>query len=386
MKVLHVISSPDLRGGGPLAVLIGMAQAQQRAAGLDVQIITTFYADERNDLAEKMAASRDVVVHSIGPATGTLKNHPQLRPAMQRLVGESDVVHIHGLYEQIQHEAALAARQSDKPYLITPHGMLSPWSLQRSRWKKKLYMFWRLREDLNAAAALHFSTATESRVSKLPGVRTPHLVVAQGVDWGSEFEQLPQRGRFRARFGQLVGKRVVVFLGRVFPGKGLEHLIPAIAMMKNKDAMLAVVGPDTRGYQAQMEAMAAAHGVTERVLFCGMQRGHERIEALVDADLLCLPSDHENFGLSVIEALAAGTPVIISPEVNVQAEICKAGVGATVERSPQRLALELDRWLDDDALRQAAAAKARPFVRENYDWNRIAGQWAEHYQRQMKSR
>jgi len=143
--------------------------------------------------------------------------------------------------------------------------------------------------------------------------------------------------------------------------------------------MLAVVGPDSGGYEARMRALAAEHGVAHRVLFTGMLSGADRLPPLVDADLFGLPSDHENFGLAVIEALACGTPVLISDKVNIYREVSSAGVGLIVERDPAAIAAAIGRYLADPAARAMAASRARPFVVECYDLDAIAGRWIGHY-------
>ena len=125
----------------------------------------------------------------------------------------------------------------------------------------------------------------------------------------------------------------------------------------------------------------AEHGVPpDRVIFTGMLRGRERVEALVDADLFVLPSYQENFGIAVIESLAAGTPVVISDQVNICNEIRAAGVGGVVPTQVEPLAPEIARWMSDERLRSDASRRAIPFVRERYDWNQIARRWVEHYE------
>jgi glycosyltransferase involved in cell wall biosynthesis len=112
-----------------------------------------------------------------------------------------------------------------------------------------------------------------------------------------------------------------------------------------------------------------------------MLYGAERIAALADADLFVLPSHQENFGIAVIEALAAGTPVIVSDQVNIYQEIVDAGVGEAVPLDDAKLGAAVSRWLGDRALREAACKRARPFVHARYDWRQIAGRWARHYAR-----
>jgi glycosyltransferase involved in cell wall biosynthesis len=131
---------------------------------------------------------------------------------------------------------------------------------------------------------------------------------------------------------------------------------------------------------AQMQSLAKTLNIADRVLFTGMLKGQDRIAALQDADLFALPSDHENFGVAVVEALAAGVPVLISDHVNIRQEIADAGVGVVVPTDPQKIAAALDQWLTDDPLREAAATKAAPFARRMYDWARIAQNWKQHYE------
>jgi glycosyltransferase involved in cell wall biosynthesis len=110
-----------------------------------------------------------------------------------------------------------------------------------------------------------------------------------------------------------------------------------------------------------------------------MLRGQDRVAALAEADVFALFSHQENFGLAVVEALACGTPVLISDQVNIHRKITEAGVGAVAPvRVPETAAL-LKKWLGDGPLRRAAAGRARPFVHANYDAAEVARRWAEHY-------
>lgn len=377
MRVVHVISALDPLKGGPITALLGLAEAQKRQ-GLDVAIAATWVAGELDDAAKRLRAL-GIEVKLAGPATGPLRRHHDIFPALEELLGKCDVVHIHALYEEIQHQAARMARDRSLPYIFTPHGMLDPWSLAQSRLKKRLYMLWRLRKDLDHAAALHFTSAAESDGASALRLRPPRIVVPLGVDL-SEFETLPPKGSFRAKHSIPQSRAVVMFLGRIHPGKGLELLVPAFAnATRGGEAMLVIVGPDSENFRATVEADIARAGIGDRVLFTGMLRGGDRVAALRDADLFSLPSFHENFGLAVVEALACGVPVVITDEVNVHREITAAGVGAAVPTQVAPLTNELSRWLSDAAMRRAAAEKARDFVWQNYDWDKIARRWVDEY-------
>lgn len=377
MRVLHVISSIDYTCGGPTRALVGLTAAQVKV-GMDVAVISTARAGEAASAAPDLRAA-GVRVEVLGPATGKLLRHPALVPVLGRGVAEADVVHVHALWEEIQHQACLLARRRGVPYLVRPCGMLDPWALAQSKWKKRLYLWWRLRRDLRHAAALHFTAETERDRARGLGLEVPTIVEPNGIDL-AEFAEPPPAQTFRDKHPQIGSRRIVLFLSRLHLKKGLDLLIPAFAATRN-DAMLVIAGPGSEEYRQQIEAMVDLHDVRDRVLFTGMLLGRERIKALAAADLFVLPSRQENFGIAVVEALAAGTPVIISDQVNIQREIMAAGVGAVVPLDVKRLTEELERWLKDDPLRQSAAQKARPFAMEAYDWDKIAARWKQHYQR-----
>jgi glycosyltransferase involved in cell wall biosynthesis len=306
-----------------------------------------------------------------------------LHAAVTEEVLRADVVHIHALWEPIQWRTAQVAFAHGVPYVFRPCGMLTRWSLGRKRLKKWLYLTLRLRKRLNSAAALHYTSELE-RQESLP-LRPPAIVEPNGVSL-AEFADLPARGAFRANHPAVGDRLVIAFLGRIHPGKGLEHLVPAVALLARRglDPVLVVIGGDSGGFKATIDRAVAEHKIGDRVIFTGKLAGREKVEALVDADLFCLPSDHENFGIAVAEALAAGVPAVVSREVGIAPDLTAAGVGAAVSREPAALADELARWLADSEMRRAAASKARPFVHERYDWRQIAQRWAGHYERMMK--
>jgi glycosyltransferase involved in cell wall biosynthesis len=381
MRVLHVISGIDPANGGPTTVLCGLAEAQVRA-GLKVTVLSPWHAT--TELETKAVAARlngrGVMTRIFGPARGRAGTHPDMMGIMGEAVGQADVVHIHAVWEQAQHAGARVARVSGTPYVFTPHGMLDPWNLSNGWLKKRLYLMLRLRRDLNGAAGIHASTPIEADGLARLGLEPPTFVEPLGLD-ASEFDDLPPRDEFHRLRPELNGAPYVLYLGRVHRGKGLELLIPAFARSAPPGVRLVVAGPDATNFRGELESLIRAGGVADRVHFTGMLRGREKLAALAGAEMLALPSFHENFGMAVVEALACGRPVLVSDQVQLWREITEAGVGGVCGTTVESVAAALGEWLGDPGRLRSAAERARAFALGRYDWNVIAAHWVEHYRR-----
>jgi glycosyltransferase involved in cell wall biosynthesis len=377
IKVLHVISGIDPHFGGPGLTLVGLAAAQA-AVGLDVAVAATYHdaPPQMAELENMRRAGEEVVL--LGPAGGKLHGHPDLIPTLERAIDCADIVHIHALWDQMQHQAARLAKQRAVPYLFKPCGMLDPWSLAQSRWKKRLYLSLRLRRYLDGAAALHFTTQTEARLASRLGLKARPLIEPNGIDL-AEFERLPAPGSFRARLNGLGQRPLILFLSRIHPKKGLDLLIPALARVKAFDGLLVIAGPDEGGYRRVVEQMIRKHALNEKVHLLDMLHGRDRIAALADADLFVLPSYQENFGVAVVESLAAGTPVLISDQVNIHEEITRAGVGLVVRTDVNEIAAGVSSCLRDGQLKRFDRARCRQFALTSYNWLDIARRWGGHY-------
>ncbi|MCC6906476.1 MAG: glycosyltransferase [Phycisphaerales bacterium] len=369
MKILHVCTSIDPRTGGPANVLARLARVQAEKCGHEVHIITADDPARVRDVSAGLGGAR---LAAGGPARGPLAKGPRTAALLdERLAAGVDLVHIHGLWQHAPHAAAAKARKAGVPYIFRPCGMLDPWSLNQGRIKKRLFLTLVARRHLNHAAALHFTTETERRLVAPLGLAPAAHVIPNGLDW-TEFETLPPRGAFRAAHG--IGDRpLVMFLSRVHHKKGLDLLLPAFALLANRQAMLAIIGPGEPEYVEQLQAQARQLGMADRVLFPGMIGGRARLEALHDADLFCLPSYQENFGVSVIEALGVGTPVLISDQVNIHDEVAAAGVGEVVPCRVEPLAARLEAMFADRSALAEMGARARPWVERTFRWDVIAG-------------
>ncbi|MCC6680128.1 MAG: glycosyltransferase [Phycisphaeraceae bacterium] len=366
------------RDGGPPRALVGLAAAQHEA-GLHVHVVSGLYPDAPPDLIDPLV-QRGIPITHLGPVRRKSGYLHGMGRALRPLVRQADIVHIHCLWEWIQHAAASEARRCGKPYIFRPAGMLDPYSLRAGRWGKRAYLALFLRRDLNGAAAIHFTAEIErDKVSKM-GLRAQTIVEPNGIEL-DDFRSLPAPGSFRQRYPQLGDKPIVLFLSRVHPKKGVDLLIDAFAVAETGNAVLVIAGPADAAYQQQLEQQIAQRGLTDRVLFTGMLHGLERIEAYVDADLFVLPSHQENFGIVVIEALASGVAVLISDQIDIWPSIRDHDVGRVFALQPLAIAAAIEAGLADVPWRQRTGEAARAYALKRFDWRQIAQRWAEHYQR-----
>jgi glycosyltransferase involved in cell wall biosynthesis len=377
LRILHVISGLDPQNGGPTTALVGLAAAQV-AIGMDVTVLATWKIRDGFPVADDLRSKGVNVVH-VGPAKGKLSTHPMLRHHATASAAAADIVHIHGLFEDAQHHAARAAQRLRIPYVITPHGMLSPWNMSRNRLFKRIYLALRLRKNLNQAAAIHFTSDVERDMVAPLALRPKAIVQRLGLDL-SEFRDLPAAGEFRRHWPQLGERPFVLFLGRIDYKKGLDVLIPAFAAARLGDVPLVIAGPDRDGYEPAVREMVAQHGLNERVIFTGMLRGRERLEAYVDAALFALTSHQENFGITIIEAIACACPVLISDQVNIHAQVTAASAGEVIPANVERTARALEQWMASEPPRRAAGARGRAWALDHFDWRSIAEEWRRHYQ------
>ena len=367
MRITHIISGLEPSSGGPVTAVTQLAIAQAHQPNTHVTLLATRHVSNPRIRHTALRAA-DVTVRVLGNCRPRQQLHPALGRFLRRWLSRTDIVHIHGLYEEIQHQAARIARHLRKPYIVSPHGMLSPWSLTQGGWKKKLYLHLRLRHDLNLAAGIHFTSQMEMQQAKPHTPENKGFVIPLGINL-DEFRNLPAKGFLRERYSALREGPMVIFLGRVHPGKGVDLLIQALSRLANPLVKLAVVGPADPGYLNALQQLADEQHVKDRITFIGPLYGKDRIAALIDADLLALPSAHENFGIVVLEALAAGTPVVVSDQVGLSHEIKASGLGGVFSLTPEALTDCLNRWLQHE---RPSLQLLQTWVADHFDWRLLA--------------
>lgn len=249
--------------------------------------------------------------------------------------------------------------------------------MQQRSLKKTIYLKLRLRKDLDHASTVHYTTQEEKRQAAPLLLKAPAIVESLGLDL-TEFADLPPAGSFRNRHPSIGKHEIVLFMSRLHPKKGLDLLIPAFAAFQS-DAYLVIAGPDEGGYEQTVRRLVEQHGLAGRVIFTGMLRGRERIAALADADVFVLPSYQENFGIVVPEALASGTPIVLSDQVNFSEFLVDCPFATVIPCDVGRLATALAEWMNDPTRRADGGEAARTWTLSRFDSKAIAMRWASHY-------
>ncbi|MEO8377299.1 MAG: glycosyltransferase [Candidatus Sumerlaeota bacterium] len=378
MRVLHVTSNLDPMSGGPARALVGLVMAQQRA-GIDCEVFSTWQGTLDRTFFKTLRCAK-IPIGLVGPCRRPLKWHPDLSSSLEQAIQNVDVVHIHALWEEVQHRAANLSRKLFIPYIFRTCGMLDPWSLAQRKLGKEVYIEVRLREDIDGAAALHFTSEEESLLAESLAFTAAPLVIQNGIDM-AEFAQMPARGLFRESVPEIAGREIILSLSRIHPKKGFDLLIPALAKAKLQNAVLVIAGADDVNYMPELLAIIEREGMKDQIVFTGSLNSRRRLEALADADLFVLPSYQENFGIAVVEAAAAGVPCIISSNVNICGEIERAGAGEVVRLDPHDIAEKLQSWMSDPQRRIDAGMRGRAFVMDHFDWEPIAIRWRSEYER-----
>ena len=384
MKILHVIASLAPRYGGPSKACWETARAVAQL-GHKVSIYTT-----NQDGPGTLHVPTD---HPVCPEGVEVRYFPVQPPrfwstswplarALRQEIKTVDLVHVHNLYLFHDLIAGYYCRIFGVPYLIQPHGTLDPFIYQRHRGRKR-FMEWGFQNRaIREASALLFTTAEERELAAPFTFGTPGVVVPLGIDL-DEFTGLPELGSFRRRHPEIGDKRIILFFGRINFKKGLDILASAFGAVacQRQDVHLVIAGPDNEGWGARVRPWLEEAGVLGCTTFTGMLLGPDKLAVLQDAAMFVLPSYSENFGIAVIEAMAAGLPVIISDRVNIWQEVQAGGAGRVIPCDATPLADQILDLLDHPEAAQHMGQKGRALVKERFQWPRIGRSLAEAYGR-----
>ncbi|QYM80338.1 glycosyltransferase [Horticoccus luteus] len=373
MKLLRVIATLDPSHGGPSSGLRAITPA---LAALGHE--TTFATLDAPSAAAD-ASSGPARVVPLGPARGGYAYAPDLGPWLRAHAGEYDAVFVHGLWQYHGRAVRRALRGTRTPYFVFPHGMLDPWFRRAYPLKHaKKWLYWQLceRAVLRDAAAVLFTCEEERLLARqsFHPYACEERVVAYGTAAPPD-EPAAQRSSWERHLPAVAGRPFWLFLGRVHAKKGVDLFLraaTALGAAGHAIPPLVIAGPcPDAAYRAQL-ARLVAHTPIE-LHWAGMISGDVKWGALRQAEAFVLPSHQENFGLAVVEALAVGTPVLISRQVNIWAEITADGAGLADADDVAGTEHLLAAWLAmDEPARQRMRVAAAAAFRERYEVQRVA--------------
>jgi glycosyltransferase involved in cell wall biosynthesis len=305
--------------------------------------------------------------------------NPALRRFLRARLQEFEVVHIFGLYDMLGPRVAAACREKKIPYVVEPIGMFVP--RVRNLWLKRMYHRFLGREMLAGASAIVATAEQEQSELIAGGIPKEKIVLRRNGVEGPPVP--PERGRFRAAMGIPPEAKLLLFLGRLSEKKSPHLLLQAFAKISASETHgqppvhLAFVGPDEAGMLATLKKMAASITPAGRVHFSPALADTAKWQAYRDADIFILPSQNENFGNTAAEAVAAGTPVIVTDQCGI-APLLAGVAGLVVKHDEPALTNGIQELLHDETLYARLQAGCAT-VRDALDWNQPIEQMVNIY-------
>lgn len=367
-QIIHVIPSISEEASGPTYSVTRLCESLIQS-GASIQLAAL-------DWASLASPPPYLKVFPLGFGPRRLGISPSFHRWLreQAQTGAADIIHNHGMWQLNSVYPGWVCKKSKAKLVVSPRGSLSTWALAHGSRMKKV--FWPLlqRPALEAAACFHATAESEYEEIRQLGFKQPVTIIPNGIDLPEPHQksEMPQR--------------TLLFLGRIHPKKGLDHLLQAWALLHKEfpQWQLKIVGSDqgyygSSGYLKELQAFAIRQGLA-RIEFAGELRGEEKLKAYQEAELFVLPTFSENFGLAVAEALAAGTPAIVSkgaPWQGLEANQCGWWVDIGLEALLEGLRLAMSQPTADLAHQ---GCLGRDWMVREFSWPAIGMKMAQTYQ------
>lgn len=285
-----------------------------------------------------------------------------------------DFLHVHGLWGVAARAGVTWARRTGRPYAISPRGMLDAWAWRRSRRKKQLSAI--LWEDrlISGASFVHALNQSEAASLHEFGIKSPIVIVPNGVD----LPGLPTPAQESPRPND---RKILLFLGRLHPKKGLQELLQGWARLApavRREWRLVIAGWDEVGHLDRLMALAATLGILDDITFPGAAYGREKDELLRISDAFILPSLSEGLPVAVLEAWSYGLPVFMTKACNLS-DAFQAQAAFEVGTEPASMAQVLGDWLQNGTALREVGERGRARAAASYGWNAVSRQMRDAY-------
>jgi len=370
LRILHVIPSASPNQGGPSFALPLIAQSLG-TGGVVMDVATT--DDDGTGKHIESLLGQAVVRNGA--------NYYYFRKQMEfykvsfpfarwlsKEIRNYDLIHIHALFSFTSCVAAHLAMKNGVPYVIRTLGVLNRWGMLNRRRILKWLSFQLIEKRiLRNAAAVHFTSHQEKNEAMMSGVVMNSAVIPLGIDV-STFAYQADAAQFLARFPQAQGRKIVLFLSRIDPKKGLDLLLPAFAELRTKspECLLVIAGEGAPPFVTELRRKAEELMIADHILWTGFLAGQEKVSAISAATIFVLPSYSENFGIAPVEALAAGLPVVISDQVGVAQDVNEFKAGLVVPCEVRALAKAMQSLITQPELRSRLASNARNLAAKKF--------------------
>lgn len=385
MNILHIINGLSVLHGGPSTTLSALVEAQVRR-GDNVVVLSTLR--QPPPLTLQPGQQGGLTVFEVPSDKDSKWYNPRILSEVRRWARDRDIVHVHGGWRYHLLAAAKVCRAYDLPYIIQPHGNLG-WVCIGHKWYlKRPYFFLFERRVFNRADAILCNSKSELRQMARMKLRTRTVVVPNAVVAHKRPAQVQEEVLKQICPGLQPQHKVILYLGRIHWIKHLDALLDAFIRVSGKfpDWRLVLAGThEEPDLVQQLLNQAQAHGIAERVMLPGTVLGEAKSMLFCRADIFALPSLHENFGVSAVEALFYGVPCVLSNAVALAADVAEGGAGLVCESNATALADSLQRLMGDPELRAQLARKA-PELAMRYESDTVAAQLDVEYQRCINDR
>lgn len=379
--MLHVCAyyAPAWIYGGPPRTIHGLCGALRRL-GTDVEVLTTdANGDEVLPPIVTAGRSYEGVPVRYFPRSWPLQpiGSRALAAALPAALARASVLHIHGLWNRVVWAAAREARRAGIPYVLSPRGMLEDAAVAHHAWRKRAAYALLERRTIQDAARLHVTSDREAASVRSWRAAATVVCIPNGIDAGTA----PTIGGAAGR----PGSPSILFVGRIHPIKRLDLLVDAFVRVRREypGTRLVIAGPDEAGLRADLTARAGNAALS--IHWTGQVTNEQRNTLLAEANALVLCSDSESFGLSVLEAMSAGVPVVVTDTCGWN-DVGAHGAGFVVPQHPDAIASALGRIIQHPAQAAEIGRRGQALVERRYLWDTIAREFMLTYTEVARSR
>jgi len=394
MNTASVVASVSRKAGGMFESVRRLHQSLAEIPGVNVAILGLEDEFTKADLILWQPLQVESF-HTVGPAR--FGYSPSLGKRLREM--EQDIVHTHGIWMYMSAATLSWHRAHHRPYMISPHGMLDPWAVRNSPWKKRLARVFYEDQHVRKAACLRALCQSEAESMRVLGLRNPICIIPNGIDLpivvnGSEL--IPG---VQVRKARKAGSKTLLYLGRIHPKKGLGNLLrawsqvrrPGSKYQRSEEWTLTIAGWDQGGHERELKALAKELGIQftdagdagreavaapqpRSLLFAGSLFGKDKEVAYRNCDAFILPSFSEGLPMAILEAWAHGKPVIMTPACNLP-DGFTAQAALRIEASAESIAAGLQKLFEMSASElRVTGAHGLDLVRRRFRWSKIAAE------------